>query len=173
MIIWITGLSGSGKTTLSKNLIKDLKLILKKKKLIHLDGDQFREIFKDLGHSLKDRLINAERISKLVNFLNKNLDIIIVVSILSVSRKWLNWNKKNNKNYFQIFLNVPIKILKKRNIRNVYSNKKNVVGIDIKYKKPLNNYFIFHNNFKKKFLIYAKKKILLDKKIKKILKRYA
>jgi len=173
MIIWITGLSGSGKTTLSKNLIKDLKFIVKKQKLIHLDGDQFRKIFNDLGHSLKDRLINAERISKLANFLNKNLDIVIVVSILSVSQKWLNWNKKNNKNYFQIFLNAPIKILKKRNIRSVYSNKKNVVGIDIRYKKPLNNYLIFHNNFKKKFLIYAKKKILLDKKIKKILKKYA
>lgn len=171
MIIWITGLSGSGKTKFSQYLIKHFSSNLKKK-TIHLDGDNFRSIFNDLGYTLKDRLKNAERVSKLVNFLNKTLDVVIVVSILSISNKWLNWNKKNNKNYFQIFLDVPINILKKRNIRNVYSNKKDVVGIGINYKKPSKNYFVFNNNFKKQFLNITIKKILSDKKIKKILKKY-
>lgn len=171
MIFWITGLSGSGKTTLSNFLIKKLNKKFKKK-IIHLDGDSIRNIFNDLGYSLEDRLKNAERISKLVNLLNKNLDVIIVVSILSVSNKWLSWNKKNNKNYFQIFLNVPLKILKKKNNKKIYLNKRNVVGLDIKYHKPKKNNFIFFNNYKYSFLINSTKQILEDNNVKKILKKY-
>ena len=102
MIIWITGLSGSGKTTLAKNLIHNLSKKVKKK-TIHIDGDNFRKIFNDLGHKLKDRKINAERVSKIVNFIDKNLDVLIIVSLLSISQKWLNWNKKIIKNIFKYF----------------------------------------------------------------------
>ena len=59
MIIWIMGLSGSGKTTLAKLILKKYK-----KKLIHIDGDAIRNIYdKKIGHSQKDRQINAARIS--------------------------------------------------------------------------------------------------------------
>tara|TARA_B100001057_G_C22380556_1_gene768233 strand:- start:132 stop:647 length:516 start_codon:yes stop_codon:yes gene_type:complete len=170
MIIWITGLSGSGKTTLARNLINKLPKNIKKK-TIHIDGDNFRRIFNDLGHTLKDRKINAERVSKLVNFININLNVVIVVSLLSISQKWLNWNKINNKKYYQIFLDVPVHILKKRNVRKIYSNKNNVVGIHINYKKPINNYMTFKNIFNKKFLIQATKKILTNKNIRNSLKK--
>jgi adenylylsulfate kinase-like enzyme len=170
MIIWFTGLSGSGKTTFSKYLIKKLKK-KNKKKVIHIDGDQFRLVFNDLKYSLKDRIKNAERVSKLVNFLNQSGNFIIIASILSISQKWLNWNKKNNKDYFQIFIDVPIHILKRRNIRNVYT-KKNVVGININFLKPKKNFLVIKNNFKKKYLYQEIRKFLKNKKIKKLLKRY-
>ena len=170
MIIWITGLSGSGKTTLAKNLIYELSKKIKKK-TIHIDGDNFRNIFNDLGHNLKDRKINAERVSKLVNFIDKNLNVLIIVSLLSISQKWLNWNKKNNKRYFQIFLDVHINTLKKRNIRKIYSNKKDVVGVHIKYYKPFNNNITLKNDFKKKTLNQISKKILQNKNINKFLKK--
>ena len=170
MIIWITGLSGSGKTTLAKNLIYKLSKKIKKK-TIHIDGDNFRNIFNDLGHNLKDRKINAERVSKLVNFINKNLNVLIIVSLLSVSQKWLNWNKKNNKGYFQIFLNVDVNTLRKRNIRKIYSNKKDVVGVNIKYHKPLNNNIVIKNDFKKNTFNQISKKILQNNTIKQYLKR--
>ena len=120
---------------------------------------------------MKDRKINAERVSKLVNFININLNVVIVVSLLSISQKWLNWNKINNKKYYQIFLDVPVHILKKRNVRKIYSNKNNVVGIHINYKKPINNYMTFKNIFNKKFLIQATKKILTNKNIRNSLKK--
>ena len=67
MIIWIMGLSGSGKTTLAKLILKKYK-----KKLIHIDGDAIRNIYdKKIGHSQKDRQINAARISKLVKTKNR------------------------------------------------------------------------------------------------------
>ncbi len=170
MIIWITGLSGSGKTTLAKNLIYELSKKIKKK-TIHIDGDNFRNIFNDLGHNLNDRKINAERVSKLVNLINKNLNVLIIVSLLSISQKWLNWNKKNNKGYFQIFLDVDINTLRKRNIRKIYSNKKDVVGVHIKYHKPLNNNIVIKNDFKKKTFNQISKMILKNKSINKYLKR--
>ena len=76
MVIWLAGLSGSGKSTFAKHIF--LKLRRKyKNKVLKIDGDEIRYLFKkDLGYSLKDRIKNAERISKLVYFLNKNTDII-------------------------------------------------------------------------------------------------
>ena len=88
---------------------------------------------------------------KLVNFIDKNLDVLIIVSLLSISQKWLNWNKKNNKGYFQIFLDVDINTLRKRNARKIYSNKKDVVGVNIKYYKPLNNNIILKMILKETF----------------------
>ena len=167
MIFWFTGLSGSGKTRYSRYLINKLSK-KNKKKVIHIDGDNFRSIFNDLTFSLTDRLKNAKRISKLINFLNKDGNFIIVASILSISNKWLNWNRQNNKNYFQVFIDVPIKILKKRNVRNVY-NKKNVVGVNIKYTKPKNNNFIIKNDFKIKTLKSEIDNIIKHKKIQKLL----
>ena len=42
MILWFSGISGAGKTTIAKAL--KLKL---KKNFVHIDGDQFRNLFND------------------------------------------------------------------------------------------------------------------------------
>jgi adenylylsulfate kinase len=170
MIIWLTGLSGSGKTTFSKFLIRRLNTKIKKK-VIHIDGDKFRSIFNDLKYSLKDRIKNSERACKLASFLNESGQFIIIVSMVSISQKWLNWIRKKNNDYFQIFLDVSLNTLKKRNVRNVYK-KKDIVGINIKYTKPTNNDLILKNNFKKLFLKKAVNIILNDKKIKNTFKKY-
>lgn len=89
MVIWIVGLSGSGKTTLAKMICDKLK-----QKILHIDGDLVRQMYENkLGHTIKDRFINAKRISKLVEALSRQ-NINIVVSVLSIFPKWLNWNKK-------------------------------------------------------------------------------
>ena len=74
---------------------------------------------------------------------------MIIVSLLSISQKWLNWNKKNNKEYFQIFLDVHIDTLRKRNAQEDLLKQKDVVGVNIKYRKPLNNNIILKNDFKR------------------------
>lgn len=169
MIFWFTGLSGSGKTTFSEYLKKRVNKNLRKK-IIHIDGDSFRSIFNDLGYSTKDRIKNSERVCKLVNFLNKSGRFLIIVSMVSISSKWLKWIKKKNNDYYQFFIDVPVDILKKRNTRNIYK-KKNIVGVHIKYEKPKKNYFVFYNDFKKSFLKKSIAEILNDKKIKMAFKR--
>jgi adenylylsulfate kinase len=158
MIIWIIGLSGSGKTKLSNELFKS-KII--KKNFISIDGDEFRkEISNDLGYSFKDRKKNAERISKFAKYLS-NKKINVIISVLSNYSEWLNWNKKNIKNYLQVYIKVDKKKLFLRNKKNLYlSKKKNVVGKDIEFKEPKFNDLVLNNNFKTKEILEFKKKIL-------------
>ncbi len=150
MVIWIVGLAGSGKTTLAKGIIKKYK----KNKIVHIDGDKFRGLFdNDLGHSLKGRARNARRISKFVGFLSEQ-KINIVVSVLSNFPFWLKWNRKNIKNYFEIFIDVNKELLFKKNKKHLYSSKKrNVVGKDIKFNIPKNYDIKFKNTFKKKDIV--------------------
>jgi adenylylsulfate kinase len=160
MVIWILGLSGSGKTTLAKLINKNLK----NKKFLHIDGDLIRKIYeKKLGHTIKDRLINAQRISQLVKFLSDQ-NINMIVSVLSNFPRWLKWNRNNIKNYFEIYLDTNLKILKKRK-PNLYSGRiKNVVGIDIKFNEPKNADMTINNCNNLNDLSRASKKII--KKIK-------
>ena len=156
MVIWILGLSGSGKSTLARNIINKTT----KKNIIHIDGDLIRKIYdKKLSHTLKDREINASRISKLVKFLSDQ-KIHVIVSVLSNFPKWLLWNKKNLKNYYEIYLKTDIRILKKRKPK-LYSGKiKNVIGIDLKFNEPKNPNLVIYNSIKKSQIEENTKKIL-------------
>ena len=149
MVIWILGLSGSGKSYLSTKL-KDV-LQNDQEKFLILDGDVIRNVFdNDLGFSIEDRNINASRISKLALFLNQN-NINVIVSVLSLFPEWLKWNRSNIKDYYEIFIDVPVSILKNRNIRNVYFlngiKNRDVVGVDIEFIKPRKPDLTIKNNF--------------------------
>ena len=169
MIIWILGKSGSGKSTLAKALKKSKKL--NKKNWIHIDGDIIRKIFNDtIDYSITNRKKNASRISNLVKFLSdRNLNII--VSSLTNFQYWLNWNRKNLKNYFEIYLDVSMENLIQRDTKKIYKRAfqkklKNVVGVDIKFNIPKNSDLKIDNNMNDKklnkilSLIYENKKFL-------------
>ena len=95
MVIWIIGLSGSGKTTLAKIISNKLK-----NKIVHIDGDTIRSMYENkLGYTSRDRLLNAGRISRLVQILSKQ-KVNILVSVLSNFPSWLYWNRKNIRKYF-------------------------------------------------------------------------
>ena len=70
MIIWFIGMSGAGKTTLAEALHTRLKLDYAN--LVLLDGDAFREVFRnDVDHTVEGRRLNAERISGLCHVLDR------------------------------------------------------------------------------------------------------
>ncbi len=149
MVIWILGLSGVGKSFLSSKLKKEL--FDDYGDFLILDGDIIRNVFdNDLGFSIKDRNINALRISKLAHFLNQN-KVNVIVSVLSLFPNWLEWNRKNIEEYYEIFIDVPISTLKERNNKNVYfkegKENKNVVGVDIEFIKPKSPDLKIMNNF--------------------------
>ena len=150
--IWFYGLSGSGKTMLSKTLKKKFSNI------ILVDGDEVRKnISFDLGYKLKDREIQLQRVFGLCKIIIRQKKFPIA-STAYFNKKILNECKKEKI--------VPIKINRKK-MKNVfknhktYKNKKNIVGIDIKYDnfktKIITNYnnksFCQNLNFFKKFLI--------------------
>lgn len=140
-VIWITGLSGSGKTTIGNALVK--KMNTEMNKCIFLDGDLLREIFQNNEHkdyTSENRLLNARRISKISYLLNTQGHNVIV-STMSMFREIYSWNKENINQYYEIFVDIPISELVKRDGKKIYSKFKsgkltNVVGMDIAYDSP-------------------------------------
>jgi adenylylsulfate kinase len=136
MVIWIIGLSGVGKTTLGRQLYEKLKI--KTPNLVYLDGDDLRKVWNDeKDYSLEARKYNAARISNLCKLLDSQ-DIHVVASVLSIFPEWQKWNREKLSNYYQVYLTVPLDILKERDSKGLYNqeNPKNVVGIDIDFPEP-------------------------------------
>jgi len=171
MVIWLTGISGTGKTTLGKYFYDRFKK--ENPSTIYFDGDKFRSIFKnDIKYTIKDRNTNAQRLTRLVKFLSEQrINIIISANITTFSfRKWC---RKNIKNYFEVYIDVPKKILIKRDYKNLYkfiSEKKikNVVGIDLPFKKPSGSTMYLKNDKSKSEFFKNYNKILNLVKKKKI-----
>ncbi len=151
MIIWFKGISGVGKSTLGRYFYQ-----IKKKKiknLVYVDGDIFRKLFKnDLSYSLKDRNRNAERICAFVKFLQSQKINVIVAANLT-SGKYQKLSKKIYHNYISIFIESRLSDLKKRDKKKIYKNKKDIVGLNIKFDRPKNSdLYIKNDSSKKKFL---------------------
>ena len=166
MIIWITGISGVGKTTLAKKLYGTLRK--KNKNIVHIDGDQFRKMLNnDLGYSLKDRDINAQRIINFVKFLNQ-FKINIIVSANLTSHKYRVYCKKNIKNFYEIHISTELKTLLIRDKKKIYNkkNKSKIVGYGIKNIPNSTSFIKLTNNFSKKEFLQNEISILKKLKIK-------
>lgn len=139
MIIWFIGMSGSGKSTLAGALHKRLKM--NTRHLVYLDGDEFREMFRnDVDHTIEGRRQNAERISHTCQMLDRQ-GIHVIASVLSIFPEWQAWNRAQFSAYFEIFMDVPLATLKRRDVKGLYAGAENgtianVVGIDIPFPRP-------------------------------------
>ena len=159
MVIWVIGLSGSGKTTLASEVVNIIRN--RGRKIIFLDGDEVRNLFgNDLGHELRDREKNAERICSLCAFFDKqNIDVIC--AILSMFPSSQEWCRRNLKNYFEVFIDTPIKTLISRDPKGIYQKFfmgkiKDVAGLDIDFPKPSKSDLVIENTETvEEFLNYA------------------
>ena len=55
----------------------------------------------------------------------------------------MRWNRRNFKSYFEIYLDVSLDLVVKRDVKGIYKKfkegkEKNIVGIDIPWNPPLN-----------------------------------
>lgn len=158
MVIWFIGVSGSGKSFYAKKLFSAIN---KKKKSIYIDGDEIRKyITYKLGYTKKDREKNSLFICDLCNFLEKK-GYIVICSILSIFRNHQKKNRSLYDNYIQIFMDVSLKKVIKRNNKKTYS-KINVVGKDLKFPKPYKSDITIKNKFDSS---YKKEIIQIIKKI--------
>ena len=152
-LFWITGLSGSGKTQISKRLLYKIKK--KYGPTVLFNGDDIRKIFSLKGYSLKERSDTALKYCKLAKFItNQNINVIFaVVGMMNTPR---NWNKKNIKNYVEIYIKSDLKTIIKKRKKKIYQIKKeNIVGLDIKPEFPKKPDIIINNNFKKNIKFYS------------------
>lgn len=142
MVIWLVGLSGSGKTTIGKEIYKLWKPLAPN--TVMVDGDVVRRI---TGHDISDddytvegRNNNAKRIVEICSWLDCQ-DINVICCILCIFDDIMINNYNVYSSYYQVFLDAPIELLKKRDPKGLYAKaiagkEKNVVGIDIPYKPP-------------------------------------
>lgn len=140
-LYWITGLSGSGKTTIGTRLYYEIKK--EKKNVVLLDGDLMKQIVSDnVEYSNEARRKRAIKYANLCKMLTDQ-GMIAICCTIAMYDEVRAWNRKNNKGYVEIFLNVPMEILKKRDQKNLYSSfsqgkEKNISGVDIEVEFPKN-----------------------------------
>lgn len=138
-LYWITGLSGAGKTTIGNRLYYELKRT--KDNVVLLDGDIIKEIVSDeVGYSEKERRTRAMKYAKICKMLTDQ-DIIVICCTIAMYDEVRAWNRINNKRYVEIFLNVPLNILRERDQKGLYTKfengkMKNILGLDMEAEFP-------------------------------------
>jgi adenylylsulfate kinase len=165
ILFWITGLSGSGKTSIAKLLHKKINDAYGPTLLI--SGDNIRSDFKLKGYDKNSREKIGLMYSRFFKrILNQKINIIFAGIVLI--EKVRKYNRKNIKNYFEIYIKSNINFLKRKK-KKVYKKKRFVVGIDIIPEFPKNPHITVNNNF-----LNSKKKIaqLISKKILKKIPSY-
>ena len=146
-VVWITGMSGAGKTTFATELYNYLKP--KYKNVILLDGETQREILDDFGYEKEQRLKSSYQTHHLVKFLVEN-DLIVISATISAFNEIYALNRKNFKNYFEVYIHCDFKELVRRDKKGLYSGAlsgkiPNVVGVDIPYEEPKDAHFVLEN----------------------------
>jgi adenylylsulfate kinase-like enzyme len=147
-VFWITGLSGAGKTTVSQSLHQ--RLIDSDREVVFLDGDVLRQIFgDDLEYDLAQRRISAWRNIHLCKGISDQ-SIDVVCATISMFDEIRNWGRSNIQNYYEIYLRVPLSVLKERDENGLYKplsngEERNVVGMDLPWDEPIGSDLVIDN----------------------------
>lgn len=148
MVVWITGLAGAGKTEIGRLVYQYLKS--KDQTWVFLDGDVFRNVLGRSGYTKNERLEVAKKITKLCAFLEEQ-NLNVVCCTISLFKEIHQMNRALIKNYFEIFIQVDMDELIRRDKKCLYSNAmkgsiKDVVGVDIDYDFPSEADLIIDNS---------------------------
>lgn len=146
ILYWITGLSGAGKTTIGNKLYYRMKE--RCDTTVILDGDILKKIVgSDLGYTKEERLERAYRYCSLCEMLTSQ-GINVIICTIAMFDEVRQWNRENIEKYVEIFLDVDMWILQKRNRKGLYSDKKvnNVAGVDVEIEFPKTPDIVINNN---------------------------
>jgi len=126
------GEPGVGKTTIAKKLQNLLK---KKFNVIHLDGDNLRDLYKNYNYSLSNRIQLAKNYLELMGYIAKQCDMVILSSIMlypelnknpifKKSKKFLIKRKQNSKKKIkEKFREIMPNKIEHRNVNIIDNNK--------------------------------------------------
>jgi len=152
IVVWITGLSCAGKSTIARRVAEIIRQ--RGDNCILLDGDDIRRAFPQVqsGHDRESRLINAHRNSGLAKMLADQGHIVIFAT-MSLFSEVQKWNRENFPAYLEVYVDVPMEILKERDIDDLYSRAEqglieNVVGVQLDYDLPIRPDLVIDNSGK-------------------------
>lgn len=149
VLYWITGLSGAGKTTIGNRLFYELRK--NHDDVILFDGDILKKIVgEELGYSEADRRKRAMRYALLCKTLTDQ-GLTVICCTIAMYDQVREWNRKNNKGYVEIFLDVSEEVLRQRDQKGMYSQYqkgeiKNLAGIDVKVEFPKHPDLVLRND---------------------------
>ena len=165
IVFWVTGLSNSGKTTIAKKITPEINKMFGP--TIFISGDDLRKFFNIKGYTREERLKIGFYYSNFLKFVS-NQGINVVFAVIGLFNQVRNYNKKNLKNYIEIYIRADIKDLIKFSKKKHYkNNNKFIWGVDLKPELPKESDIIINNNFKKSSNDLAK---IILKRLKKMIK---
>ena len=164
--IFITGLPGSGKTSIAKVIKKKLSYI--DISTLEISGDEIRKIFNLEGYDIASRKSYIKSYGLFCKTLNeKGLNVIIsVVGLFNFIRKW---NRKNIKNYIEIYIESDLKKNIKFARKKLYKKRQNLWVKHLKPQFPKNFDIKITNNYETNINSLVKK---FQPKLIKMIKRY-
>lgn len=166
IVFWITGLAGSGKSSIAK---KTLPFIEKNYgPTLSFSGDELRKILNLTKYSKKDRFQIGLTYSRICERIaDQNINVLI--DVVGLFEKLRARNKKNIKNYVEIYIRSSLEKIIKTGKKKLYFNSKNknkIWGSGIKPELPKNSHIVIENDFSKSIDSLSEE---LKKKIKKLL----
>jgi adenylylsulfate kinase-like enzyme len=142
-VIWITGLSGAGKSTLARQVVEQLRSF--GNTVVMLDGDELRDVFGAVpsnvqNHGREGRLALAMQYAHLCQIIASQ-GLIVVIATISLFREVHAWNRINLPGYFEVYLKVPVRELRRRDPKGIYKRfdsgeLTNVAGLDLQIDEP-------------------------------------
>lgn len=142
-VIWITGLSGAGKTTLAHEVAALLRA--DGEAVVMLDGDDLREVFGAVAanaqnHGREGRLALAMQYAHLCKVIALQ-GLTVVVATISLFREVHAWNRANLPGYFEVYLKVPVEVLRRRDPKGIYrrfdaGELTHLAGLDLPIDEP-------------------------------------
>lgn len=133
-LYWITGLAGAGKTTIGSRVYYRLKQQMDN--IVLLDGDMLKQIAgKDPAYDRQSRIERGYRYSHLCKALTDQ-GIHVIICTIAMYDEIRDWNRKNIENYLEIFLDVDLDTLMRRNRKNLYSSGNDVAGVSVTVEYP-------------------------------------
>lgn len=149
ILYWITGLSGAGKTTIGNRLYYELRK--ESRNVILLDGDILKGIVDETGgYGEADRRQRAKKYALLCKMLTDQ-GMIVICCTIAMYDEVRDWNRRENKGYVEVFLDVSDEVLWERNQKGMYSQYKkgemrNLAGLDVPVELPKTPDLVIRND---------------------------